>query len=303
MNRSRIGALLFGMNDGNYQVFDAATFKVYTDGLADIIHGIKRALPQTRIYVMTPTVYDGTRHTPWSKNDAYNDVLDRYSEAAKQLAANEKLPVIDLHAVTTETLRAAKQQEPAYTFLPDGVHPEADGQLVMAAEILRVWGASPTGATVTIEAAKSTLAKLSIAAPMPWSVPLPSARLQSVRPEIKLLGGVNLRARGLAAGRYRVTVDGAAQEFTAAQLDAGVSLSDQSATARQASEKLAKMARERADLFFFRWRQVETKLDNANYQTLSDALARFDALLDEMTARERRAAQAFSYQVSIESLP
>src|SRR6185295_10710406 len=57
--------LLFGMNDGRYYDFDEATMKVYTDGLAAIIQELK-AKTKARLYVMTPTVYDGTRNTPWS---------------------------------------------------------------------------------------------------------------------------------------------------------------------------------------------------------------------------------------------
>ena len=75
---------------------------------------------------VTPTVYDGTRHTPWSRTDRYNDVLDRYSEAAKAIAEREGLKVIDLHAVTTEALAQVKKDDSEYTFAPDGVHPQED---------------------------------------------------------------------------------------------------------------------------------------------------------------------------------
>jgi len=85
------------------------------------------------------TVYDGTRHTPWSHTDRYNEVLDRYSQAARELANREKLAVIDLHSITTAALHDAKSIESSYTFLPDGVHPEPDGQLVIAAGILKAW--------------------------------------------------------------------------------------------------------------------------------------------------------------------
>src|SRR5258708_6224929 len=74
--------LLFGMNDGRYYDFDEATMKVYVDGLTAIIHEL-RANTRARIYVMTPSVYDGTRHTSWSHTTRYNEGLDRYSEAAK----------------------------------------------------------------------------------------------------------------------------------------------------------------------------------------------------------------------------
>src|SRR5205085_7447915 len=181
--------LLFGMNDGRYYDFDEPTMKVYIDGLTAIIHEIK-AQTKARIYVMTPTVYDGTRNTPWSHTTRYHDVLDRYREAARQIAAREQLPVIDLHAVTVEALARAKKSDPSYTFLPDGVHPQEDGQLVMAAEILRAWGAPPAsgiwGKTflpfqIPTHPAPSS-ATLTITAPLPWPEPLPSEKLRAVWP-------------------------------------------------------------------------------------------------------------------------
>ena len=139
-HRPTVITLLFGMNDGQYRDFDPAISKVYEDGLIAIIRELK-SRTTARIYVMTPSVYDGSRHTSWSHADRFNDVLDRYSETVKAIAQREALPVIDLHTVTTEALLRVKQDDPTYTFATDGVHPEEDGQLLMAAEILRAWGA------------------------------------------------------------------------------------------------------------------------------------------------------------------
>src|SRR5436853_4176837 len=95
--------LLFGMNDGRYYDFDEATMKVYTDGLTAIIQELK-AKTKARLYVMTPTVYDGTRNTPWSNPTRYNEGLAGYSEAAKQTAVRQQLQVLDLQTVITAAL-------------------------------------------------------------------------------------------------------------------------------------------------------------------------------------------------------
>ena len=160
------------MNDGQYRDFDPAIAKVYEEGLTAMIR-LLRSRTGARIYVMTPTVYDGTRHTPWSKTDRYNDVLDRYSETVKAIAQREGVSVIDLHTITTEALLQAKKDDPNYTFAPDGVHPQEDGQLLMAAEILRAWGAPPGGLQmnkqVTLD--QRGTASLSVSAPLPWPEP------------------------------------------------------------------------------------------------------------------------------------
>lgn len=298
--RPTVVTLLFGMNDGHYQDFDPALLKTYEDGLSAIIRELKNHA-NARIYVMTPTVYDGTRHTPWSKTDRYNDVLDRYSEAAKQVAVREGLPVIDLHAVTTAALSQAKQADSAYTFLPDGVHPEPDGQLVMAAEILRAWGAPAPGVELIKQSvdAASKAQVISASAPLPWPSPLPSKVMRMVRPEVTRLGQVNLRIAGLPAGKYSVQVDGSeAAEFTAAELDAGIPISSFSARANELSRALAALVRQRSDIYFSRWRQIEVPLA-AEYRSVPAALSSLDAVIDEMTRRARALGRPHEYSLVI----
>ncbi len=218
--------LLFGMNDGKYRDFDPAVLKEYEDGMSEIIKRLK-AGTKARIYVMTPTVYDASRHTSWSHTDKYNHVLDRFSDAAKQIAARENLPVIDLHASTVDALTRAKATQADYTFAPDGVHPSEDGQLVMAAEILRAWGAPANGSGVAVAAptGSGTTVTLTVVAPLPWPAPQPSARLDSVWPEIDALGAVTASISGLPTGSYALAVDGDdAGTFSADQLATGVEI-------------------------------------------------------------------------------
>ncbi len=302
--RPTVVTLLFGMNDGHYLDFDPALLKTYEDGLLAIIRELK-AHTNARIYVMTPTVYDGTRHTPWSKTDRYNEVLDRYSEAAKQTARREGLTVIDLHEVTTAALRQAKQADPAYTFLPDGVHPEPDGQLVMAAEILRAWGAPPSGVEVIKQSgdAAGETRVISASAPLPWPSPLPSQVMQMVRPEVSRLGQVKLRLAGLPAGKYSVRVDGSeAAEFTAAELGAGIPVNSFSTPAKESSRALAALVRQRSDLYFSRWRQIEVPLA-AEYRSVPAALSSLDSVIDEMTLRARALARPHEYSLVIARIP
>lgn len=296
--------LLFGMNDGRYYDFDEATMKVYTDGMTAIIQELK-AKTKARLYVMTPTVYDGTRNTPWSHTSRYNDVLDRYSEAARQLAAREQLPVIDLHTVTVEALNQAKKSDPAYTFLNDGVHPEADGQLVMATEILRAWGAPANGNERTNVDMLSVRAGIpvtvTINAPLAWPEPLPGEKLSAVWPQITQMGAVIWRvAPGLLApGTYKVSVDGgAARDFTADELAHGIALNQLSKKSQDDSRALASLIRKRADWFFTRWRQIEVPYAT-EYKATAKVVAAFDALIAEMAERARVLAAPHKYEIVI----
>jgi len=298
--RPTVVTLLFGMNDGRYQDFDPATLKTYEDGLTAIIRELKTKT-RARLFVMTPTAYDPDHPAPWSNSKRYDKVLDHYSESAKQIAAREGLPVIDLHAVTTEALNKAKQIKSDYTFLPDGVHPAEDGQMVMAAEILRAWGASEQGTHITgieVKMGESGSAKFTLPAPTPWPSPLPSETIRKARPEITGLGAVKLRIGTVAPGKYSVSTDGSpAGEYTDEELKAGITLSSEKAT--EESRALAALIRRRADIFFNRWRQIEVPLAK-DYKGAARAISSIDSLIEEMTAQARTLAKPHQYEVAIQ---
>jgi lysophospholipase L1-like esterase len=299
-HRPTVVTLLFGMNDGQYRDFDPAISKVYEDGLTAIIRELK-SKTGARIYVMTPTVYDGTRHTPWSKTDRYNDVLDRYSEAVKAIAQREGLDVVDLHSVTTEALARMKKDDSDYTFAPDGVHPQEDGQLLMAAEILRAWGAPVGGLElskqVTLDPDGTT--SLSVAAPLPWPEPLPSEKLRRLKPMITDIGKVLLLLTGLPSGEYKIAIDGKdAGQYTSQALSGGIPVSLLSAKATDDTRKLAGLVRKRCDLFFLRWRQIEAPFAT-EYQSTSKAVSSLDLLIAEMQERTRLLGAFHKYQLVV----
>jgi lysophospholipase L1-like esterase len=299
-HRPTVVTLLFGMNDGQYRDYDPAISKVYEDGLTSIIREIK-SKTGARIYVMTPTVYDGTRHTPWSKTDKYNDVLDRYSEAVKAIAKREELDVIDLHTVTTEALARVKKDHSDYTFVPDGVHPEEDGQLLMAAEILRAWGAPPSGSELSKQVTLQQDGKttLSVTAPLPWPEPLPSEKLRSVKPVINEIGRVTLHLTGLPAGEYKIAIDGKdAGEYSSQALSTGIPVSSLSGKATDETRALAGLVRKRSDLFFLRWRQIEAPFAT-QYQSTAKAISSLDLLITEIHERTRKLGAFHEYQLVV----
>jgi lysophospholipase L1-like esterase len=299
-HRPTVVTLLFGMNDGQYRDFDPAISKVYEDGLTAIIRELK-SKTGARIYVMTPTVYDGTRHTSWSHTDRYNDVLDRYSEAVKAIARREGLPVIDLHAVTTEALLEAKKDDPAYTFAPDGVHPQEDGQLLMATEILRAWGAPAGGSQLSkqVTLGQDRTASLSVIAPLPWSEPLPSEKMRRVKPAVMEIGQVILHLSGLPSGDYRIAIDGKdVGRYTSEALSNGIPVSLLSEKATDETRALAVLVRKRADLFFLRWRQFEAGLAK-DYPSATRVVSSLDLLIAEIQERSRMLGAFHKYQLVV----
>jgi hypothetical protein len=290
--------ILFGMNDGLYKDFDPAVMKTYTDGLSEIIHIIKKET-HARIYVMTPTVFDGTRPTPRPRNNQYNDVLDKYSEAAKEIAKRESLPVIDLHSTTVNALNAAKKAQPDYTFVDDGVHPGPDGQAVMAAEIVRAWGAPVSGAVVSQKTGiKNSSANFTVLAPLPWPASVTSERIRQADPLIASIGSVTLKISGLGPGNYKLTVDGKqCENYSAEQFESGIPIGTLSDAAQKQSADLARSVRDKEDIEYMRWRDVQLRF--AKLKATPVAAQLLDSLASEAYAYARSQAQPRKYEITL----
>ena len=117
----------FGMNDGGYKAYDEATIRNYLaaqGALADTI----RAAGARQVLFTTSPVDDVLR----KDQGVYNDTLSRMARSLGQLAAERGLPLIDLLHPMLEVQRRAKEKDAAFTMIPDTVHPNAVGHLVMA---------------------------------------------------------------------------------------------------------------------------------------------------------------------------
>jgi lysophospholipase L1-like esterase len=122
----------FGMNDGGYKAFDEPTYRNYLAAqraLADAIH----ATGARQVLFTTSPVDDVVR----KDQGVYNATLARMADGLGQLAAERGLPVIDLFHPMLDVQRRAQQKDAAFTMIPDAVHPNAVGHLVMAYVALR----------------------------------------------------------------------------------------------------------------------------------------------------------------------
>jgi hypothetical protein len=75
-------------------------------------------------------------------------VLDRYSTWLVEQGKSDGWRVIDLHGAVNAALAERRKTAPAFTFAGDGVHPNDDGQLVMARALLRGLGSDFDSASV-----------------------------------------------------------------------------------------------------------------------------------------------------------
>ena len=71
--------------------------------------------------------------------EGYDDVLDAYSKWLLSRRA-DGWQVIDVHDAMKQALSAKRKESPNFTFAGDGVHPNAEGQAVLAGPLAAAWG-------------------------------------------------------------------------------------------------------------------------------------------------------------------
>jgi lysophospholipase L1-like esterase len=71
--------IMLGMNDGEYQPFDAGIFDKFTSGYRHILETIKSRAPQARVTLLEPSPYDDFTRAP-EFAEGYNSVLVRYGK-------------------------------------------------------------------------------------------------------------------------------------------------------------------------------------------------------------------------------
>jgi hypothetical protein len=71
--------------------------------------------------------------------EGYDDVLEVYSQWLLSRKA-DGWQVLDVHGALKQALLAKRKAAPNFTFAGDGVHPNAEGQVVLATPLAAAWG-------------------------------------------------------------------------------------------------------------------------------------------------------------------
>ena len=142
----------FGMNDGAYTGPDDAIRARYLAGQEQLADAI--AASGAKQVLISPNAVDphGFHHL-----QQYNPTLGLFAGHLAAIAQRRGIPFIDFFAPFLAVQEKAKAEDPAFTMIPDGVHPLEVGHLVMAYHAMRRF-AAPAGLgdlTVTAEGARS----------------------------------------------------------------------------------------------------------------------------------------------------
>jgi len=305
--------IMLGMNDGRYRAFDQALFDEFSAGYKHIVDTLKRQLPGIRITAIVPSPYDDVTRAPLFEG-GYNQVLLKYGDFLKQMAADQKLAIADLNTSVAAALQKANAADAtnAAKIVPDRIHPTLGGHLLMAEALLKSWNAPAVVTDVEIDAARKepvrqrnthisdlqagkgvSWTQVDEALPMPIDMRDPLVAL-AVRSSdvVDALDQEPLKIRGLSAGRYTLTIDGdTAGTFTAEQLAAGINLATlPTPMARQAAEVHALTLRHN-NMHYTRWRQVQVPMEKDSTAHLPSALAALDDLEGDVIREQRAAAQ------------
>lgn len=213
-----------------------------------------------RIIALSPTPYEDRAPLKAPNLPGTNDGLAACAATVRELAAATGTEFIDFHGPMTRLDRERQQADPAFTIVgPDRVHPGSPGHLVMAWLFLTGQRAPALVSRVELDGeAHRASAASAVVSDCQWSpdgvvctvlaetLPFPlNPDAQTVRSWVPLerdLDREEFQATGLAAGTYRLEIDGTAVgTWKADELAAGINLAfiTTSPTYRQAQAVLA----------------------------------------------------------------
>ena len=290
--------ILLGMNDGAYRGFDQPTFDTYSAGMTTILEKIA-ALGATAI-PMTPTMFDArakraAKDLQEPRNSLYNGVLAFYGAWLRDQAEQRGLGYVNMWTPLNDLTLAERKKDAAFTMIGDGVHPGAAGQCVMAVAVLNDIVAKSSVSAIVIEekdgkldananggviegfSAGEKIAFTFTAGRLPWVLPPDAALGYKLTSAGHRLSNEKISARGLKAGKWQLSIDGApVGTYTASQLAYGVELEENDKTPEyQQALKVAMLNKQRNDTAYgpIRNEYAQLKGKRRDLQKAEDAKA------------------------------
>lgn len=143
-----VATILLGMNDGSYRDFDVPTFQTYAKGMIELMDKLDAI--HCRVIVMSPTMFDHEAYEKkiaehperanGKKPDNYNGVLAYYGKWLQEQARHRGYQFVDLFGPLNDLTVEQRKQDHDFTLIPDAIHPQADGHLIMAYSLLHETG-------------------------------------------------------------------------------------------------------------------------------------------------------------------
>jgi lysophospholipase L1-like esterase len=146
----------FGMNDGGYGPLTKERADLYRTSQQQIVDRAKKAGVRT-IIVGSPGCVDTDKFRGPKVSAVYNKTLGELRDIAREVAEENHLVFADVHTPMMDAMKKAKQKygKEYHVGGPDGVHPDANGHLVMAYAFLKAMGCDGNIGKITIDLGKN----------------------------------------------------------------------------------------------------------------------------------------------------
>lgn len=275
--QSTVVTVNFGMNDA---LGETAGLAGYADS-ARALTG-KLAAAGVRAVLVSPSPRE-SYEAGQPAGSAHNTMLRQYADVLKTVSTEKRVPFVDLFnplVANIEAGRAAGVLSPTDggpRLIPDTVHPNWAGHLLIATHMLKTLGAPAQVSSVEINAATGqAVAKaarlenvkiehgLSFTRTddaLPWPITRGAAlalKLPNVTP-FGDLSRYDLKISGLPAAKYDVAIDGVVVgTWERAQLEKGINFSEvMSGPISDQAQTLLEKIMEKNTAFHARWRGVQ----------------------------------------------
>ena len=262
--------ILIGMNDGEYTNFTDEIFNTYRNDMTKVLDRLAEI--GTIAIPMTPTMFDlqaaMKNEMEMSAERAnrmnYNAVLSFFGMWGMKMANERGLGFVNMYEPLNRYTREQRKENPDFTLIRDSVHPEEDGQLVMALALLEGIGADPLVSCIDIdrrdgkwivEAQNGKLSKVKKdklsftfkAKSLPWVVPEDAQFGFKMTDAAHKMSQEIIRITGLEYCDYDLKIDGkTVGTYTHREFAAGVELQSNEKTPQyQQAMKVALLNKKR----------------------------------------------------------
>ena len=272
--------VFLGMNDGGYVPWSADNDAAFATGYDKLIQLMLAAAPKARYTLLQTSPYDDFAHP----SKSYNDVLLKMGVHVKELASKYKFDYVDLNEplVNALTQAARDDAQTAMRLVPDQIHPQEAGHLLMAATLLKSWNAPSLVSEVVIDSKtgdvkKSAGTKVSKTAAWEWKqtdevLPMPinwgDPGVRLIADSAGILDAIDdemLTMTGLDSGSYSISIDGKeVGKASADDLGKGINLAKLPTPMVIQAIQVGQLVLQKVQMNMFEWRQLRRTFNWTN---------------------------------------
>ncbi len=265
--KPQVVSICFGMNDAGYTAFDENRYQAYLAAMTVLLSELKDI--EATAVLLTPGPVDPDKGSNWLDWPMYNEVLKKYGEGLKELAARQGVTIFDSRSLMMEVQTRAKAADPKFTMIADAIHPDEPGQALMAYGLITALGASGTASGLEIQTKTSAVVadrcqveKLQITdneikftrrdEALPTYFDPTVATIYPYAPMLEQMNRYQFKVTGLAAGGWKLIVnDRPIGDFTAEALAEGVNLANYPGPWKTLAEKVNELVAEQENIYRF----------------------------------------------------